>query len=247
MKTETRYCFGQVRALAANVEETRTIEFVISNATRDRHGTVLNPEGWHLDNFDMNGIAGYQHEVYGGDLCNPSNPDNVLGPAKAWREGNDLIGSIQFETKDINPLAEKIFRKILNGTLKAASVGFIEVGQGKYGVGEEARGGANETYYFTAQELLEFSVVNIPSNPAAVKRSLREQTYSAIMYIKRQLPGSYSFSDIESMKVGDVIRMLDGEEGTKEETTELEVNEEIETEQADSEREMTLKLLQSLG
>jgi len=149
-------------------KENRTVEFIISTNNKDRHGTVLNMDGWNLENYNLNGIVGYNHEVYGS-----TDPDLILGIGKAHTEGEGddkkLIGTVTFETEDVNPLAEKIFKKVMNGTLKATSVGFTPVAvNGKYG---EERGG---TYYYYGQELLEFSIVNIPSNPKAVKRSAEE-------------------------------------------------------------------------
>ena len=200
---------GERRAVASDVETSRTIQFVISNNTRDRHRTVLDATKWQLDNFNRNGIVGYQHNVYGDNMCSPSNPDDVIGRGRAFLEGNQLIGEVVFEPADINPLAEKIFRKVLFGSLRATSVGFAEIGKGAYGTGTQARGAADETYYFAAQELLEFSIVNIPSNPDATKRALRDQASHALMYVKRALGGGTSFADIESMTVADVLRQLD--------------------------------------
>ncbi|MGI4736319.1 MAG: hypothetical protein ACRYG7_14170 [Janthinobacterium lividum] len=204
---------GELRALPANVEETRTVQFVISNSTRDRHRTVLDPTKWQLDNFNRNGIVGYQHNVYGDGMCSGPNPDDVIGRGRAFLEGDQLIGEVTFEPADINPQAEKIFRKVLFGSLRATSVGFAELGKGKYGTGKEARGGTEETYYFAGQELLEFSIVNIPSNPDATKRALRDQASHALMFIKRALGDGTSFADIESMKVADVLRLLDKASG----------------------------------
>jgi hypothetical protein len=201
--------FGELRAVAPNVEETRTVQFVISNSTRDRHRTVLDPAKWQLDNFNRNGIVGYQHNVYGDGMCDGPNPDDVIGRGRAFLEGDQLIGEVVFEPAEINPQAEKIFRKVLFGSLRATSVGFAEIGKGTYGTGKEARGQAEETYYFAGQELLEFSIVNIPSNPDATKRALRDQTSHALMFVKRALGNDTSFADIESMKVGDVLRLLD--------------------------------------
>lgn len=205
-----KYTFGTVRAFdPATVEKTRTIEFVISTNTRDRHGTILPVDKWQLDNFNANGIVGYQHNVYGGDLCNAPDPDDVIGSGRAWIEGDQLIGSVTFEPAEINPKAEKIFRKVLAGTLKATSVGFNPIGDGTWGIGEESERGTNPTYYFAGQELLEFSIVNIPSNPDALRRSLRNQASDAIAYIYRQLNGDYRFSQIEEMTVRQVIDLLD--------------------------------------
>jgi len=204
-----KHTFGEVRAFTPEVEKTRTIEFVISSNSKDRHRTVLPVDKWQLENFNRNGIVGYMHNVYGGDMCNAPDPDDVIGSGRAWVENGQLIGSVTFEPAEINPKAEKIFRKVLAGTLKATSVGFNPLGEGRWGNGEEAERGTDPTYYFDAQELLEFSIVNIPSNPDALRRSMRDQATNAISYIYRQLKGNYRFSEIEDMTVRDVIDLLE--------------------------------------
>lgn len=203
---ERGFTQGHVRAIPQNAEESRTLEFVISTRARDRYSTVLNPHGWDLESFNRNGIVGYQHNVYG-DACNPPNPDDVIGTGRAWLEGDELIGSVRFEPADLNPLAEKVFRKVLHGTLKGASVGFIPQGKGHFGEGDEARGGPRETYYFEGQELLEFSIVNIPANPQALARGLRDQTAHALMFLRRAT--GLSFAEIERLTIGEAIRRLD--------------------------------------
>lgn len=156
-------------------ENPRVLTFVASDSTRDSAGTVLNQDGWDLKRFNRNGIIGYQHKVYGG-WDDTENPDNIIGKGKAYTEEKDgkkrLMVDIEFEPAEINPLAEKIYQKLLFGSLKAVSVGFLPTGQGAWGKGEEAIGGKRETYYYAGQELLEVSVVNIPANPNALKKGL---------------------------------------------------------------------------
>lgn len=206
-----KYHFGHIREFdRAKVEEDRTVEFIISSADKDRHGTVLNMKGWNLENFNANPIVGYQHNVYGDNMCVPDNPDNVLGPGRAFLEGDKLIGAVTFETKDINPLAEKIFRKVLNGTLRATSVGFMEIGEGRYGEGDEQRGAKNETYYFDGQELLEFSIVNIPSNAKAVGRVMQSHEDRALAFIIRYMPENVSIKDVRKMTVQQVMDIVAG-------------------------------------
>ena len=170
---ELNHLTGTVRAFnRAEAEKTRTVDFVISDDTRDRHGTIIPLAAWNLDNFNRNGIVGYQHEVYGDAMFMPSDPDDVIGIGRAFVEDGKLIGRVTFEPAEVNPKAEKIFQKVLLGTLKATSVGFIETRAGKWGEGPEARDGENPTYYFGEVELLEFSIVNIPSNPNAMRRKV---------------------------------------------------------------------------
>ena len=162
------------RSMASEIrkvnEESRTITFVASDDTKDSAGTVLNQNNWDLRRFNSNGVIGYQHKVYGG-WDDTDNPDNVIGKGYAYIEDGKLMVDITFEPEDINPLADKIYKKIQFGSLRAVSVGFLPIGKGRFGEGEDA-----ETYYFAGQELLEVSVVNIPANPNALKKSLEAES-----------------------------------------------------------------------
>lgn len=149
-------------------EETRTITFVASDGSRDSAHTVLNQDGWKLDRFNKNPVIGYNHDIYGG--WGGNDVDKVIGKGRAYGEDGKLMVDITFEPKEINELAEKVFQKILFGSLNAVSVGFLPVGKGAWGKGNEAPGEANETYYYAGQELLEISVVNIPANSNATRK-----------------------------------------------------------------------------
>lgn len=249
---ETIYRRSSIR-LADDSEESRTIQFVISDQTKDRHGTVLNMDGWNLDNYNANGIVGYQHDVYGNDMCGGADPDRVIGTGRAWTETepvlrNDgsttkdvrkiLVGEVRFEPADVNPLADKIYKKVLHGTLKATSVGFQPIGGGrmvndKTGEEKEFKEAPNRvpkghTFYYEGQELLEFSVVNIPSNPKALKRTLRDQAANALHFLKRELGQDITYGEIEQMRVLDVIKML--ETGRMPKPDEIEETEQLEQE-----------------
>lgn len=210
--------YGTRREPAADVEKTRTMQFVLSTYTRDGHGTVLNQDGWSLDRYRKNPVVAYQHTLSGG-FCTDPNPDYIIGKSLSIElegEGREkrLVAAVQFEPAEINPLAEKIFQKVLFGSLSRCSVGFVEVGRGKYGEKEEAKGGARETYYFSGQELVEWSIVNVPSNPDAGKRDasmrmVREEAYVALMYAYRELGGKVRLSELEDMTVRQILDLLD--------------------------------------
>lgn len=213
--------YGVRGDLPKDAEESRIVPFILSTAARDRHGTVLNQDGWRLDNYRQNPLVAYQHTLSGG-MCTDPDPDFIIGKSvrldlEGSGRGRRLIGDVQFEPADVNPLAEKIFRKVVFGSLSRSSVGFIEVGEGKWGEGEEARGGTSETYYFAGQELVEWSIVNIPSNPEAGKRDvslrrMREEGYIALMYAFRELGGNFSLSEIENFTVRQILDLLDGKD-----------------------------------
>jgi len=212
--------FGIRGSVADNVEESRIIHFINSTPKKDRHGTVLNQDGWDLEAFRKSPCVGYQHNLSGG-MCTDPDPNFIIGkdvnPQVEDVAGQHVLtGSVQFETKEMNPLAETIFRKVIFGSLSRSSVGFIEIGEGRYGEGEEARGKTAETYYFSGQELLEWSVVNIPSNSDAGKRTnmrlIREQGYVAFMYAFRELGGKFRLSELENMTIRDILDLLEGKD-----------------------------------
>jgi len=192
-------------------DEDRTAEFIISDTTRDRHRTVVNTDGWKLDNYMRNPIVGYNHNVYGGGMFTVGSPDDIIGKSEVYKEGNKLIGRVTFEPADINPVAEKIFQKVKFGTLRAASVGFSEIGEGKYGEGDQARGAENETYYFGGQELVEWSIVNIPSNPSATKRSdYKEPTIEDIVFQIKQMELKFNNEELYKLSIIDLLKSMEG-------------------------------------
>jgi hypothetical protein len=219
MPKNKKLTFGQVRDIPAGAEESRIIPVILSTPQRDRHHTVLNQEKWMLDSFRTNPVVGYMHNLYG-DMCNAPDPDDVIGQDKGLNLEmvNDMLsltGSTMFDPASINLKAEKIFRKMILGSLRAISVGFMDIGMGNWGSGDEAEGRDNETFYFGGQELLEYSVVNIPSNSGAGKRDLgflRDQTHAAIMYAFRELGKNFRLSQIENMRVRDILDLLDGKD-----------------------------------
>ena len=157
-------------------EESRTVEFVASDNSVDSYGTVIPVDKWDLTRFSNNGIIGYMHDVYGDSWTKSADPDDVIGKGVAFIEDEKLIVRITFEPADLNPRADKIFRKLQFGSLHAVSVGFRATKKGH--MGDEERGEDPKVYYYAGQELLEVSVVNIPSNANALKRSIEEERES---------------------------------------------------------------------
>lgn len=162
-----------IRAFNEEIEvrgnkETRIREFIISTEREDSHGTVIKMDGWKLNDYNRAGSFFYQHLTSGGFISDP-NPDHNLGIGSSKMDVNRLIGVAEFEPEDINPLAEKILKKVDFGSLKRTSVGFLPQ-KGHWG--DEKRGEDPKTYYFDEQTLVEFSIVNIGSNLDAVKKAM---------------------------------------------------------------------------
>lgn len=159
-KIITRGAF--VRNVTEEMKENRQAEFVISSEAVDSYGTVFKLDGWDLNRYVKNPIVCYQHR------SGSSDPDDVIGTSSVRIEGDKLIGLVTFEDAETNPKAEKVFRKICNGTLKMASVG-ARVQKMRYG--NEEAGEDKNVLFFTRQELMEWSIVSIGSNPDAQKRN----------------------------------------------------------------------------
>jgi HK97 family phage prohead protease len=186
----------EVRAL----QDDLTREFIISTERKDSHGTVIRMDGWQLEDFNRAGAFYYQHQTTGGFLTD-SNPDNALGPATARAEGSMLIGVGKFETEDINPLADKIRKKVDYGTMRATSVGFMPIA-GRWG--DEKRDEDPTTYYFTSQRLAEWSIVHVPSNPDAIKKSM--ESMDNFMNQVKDIHKSEGFRKDYSRKLNEIRR-----------------------------------------
>lgn len=216
---ETKY-FQDVfeKEVSDKVEETRKIKFIISTGAKDRHKDVLNMDNWSLKNFNMNPIVGYQHNVYGDNMCTGPNPDDVLGKGPAeidtYKGKKVLVADVEFEPKEINPTAEKVFRKILFGSLNAASVGILPLGKMKNEEKKDDNGNViDTTRTWEGQELLEWSIVNIPANQEAVRRSLKNHTLAGLNFVQNLLQ-DYGIKEIKSMRVQEILDIIDKKHGT---------------------------------
>lgn len=150
-----------VRALSEENIKNREAEFVISTETADTYGTVFKMSGWNLERYEKNPIVAYGHRTWS------DNPDMIIGTSEVFVDGEQLIGKVRFESEEVNPTAEKIWKKVQNGTLRMASIGANPI-RGHWG--DEKLGEDKDLIYFDESELLEWSIVPLGSNPDALKR-----------------------------------------------------------------------------
>jgi len=200
------------------VEKTRTISFIIaaeSTGKEHRNKFVYNWDNWDLSKFNSNPIVGYQHNVYGDNMCLAPNPDDVIAKATAgidtFQGKKVLVSDATFEPAELNATAEKVFRKILYGTLNASSVGVLPIGQIKKDTFKNDQGQSDYTLNFEGQELLEWSVVQIPADPQALRRSVKNHTMAALSFLQRFAP-QLSMNEMQNMKVSDLVALLEGKE-----------------------------------
>lgn len=133
--------------------EDRKVSFTISTGAIDRDRDTLKADGWKLDSYRKNPVVLWAHD-------SRSLP---IAKAEAIRvQASALKATAEFVPAEDYPFAETVLRMLKGGFLRATSVGFIPLPD-KYKFNEERAG-----FDFMEQELLEFSVVPVPSNPDAL-------------------------------------------------------------------------------
>lgn len=148
----------QTQYTRAQVEITeKGMVAVASTGGEDRHGEIVEAEGWDLKNFKKNPILLWAH-----DHTQPP-----IGVAKkVWIEGTGKKGKLMFEPvfHEVTDFARAIKRLYEEKILRSFSVGFRPI---------ESEGDT-----FKEQELLEISGVNVPANAEAMNmayKSLKEE------------------------------------------------------------------------
>ena len=164
----------------------RQYEFTASTADMDRDGEIIDVEGWDLKNFRKNPVIMYAHAY------------NTLPIGKATHIGikeGKLKNTIEFPPEGTYEFADIVERLVNTGYLKAESVGFIPK---KWEDGDGGEKTPRRTY--TKQELLEISIVPIPSNSNALMNAVKEGVITT-----KQFEAITKSEEPEVIESGDVI------------------------------------------
>lgn len=139
--------------LKATAEGGEGLEFVLSDATMDRYGDIVEPTGWDLTWFKQNPIALFGH--------------SSSFPIGRWEnvriESQRLVARLVLAAKGTSQRIDELIGLVEQGVLRAVSVGFRPVESEPIDKSQPYKG----TRY-TKQELLETSLVSVPANPAAL-------------------------------------------------------------------------------
>jgi HK97 family phage major capsid protein/HK97 family phage prohead protease len=129
------------------------LDFVLSDATIDRIGDIVEPAGWDLKSFKRNPIALFGHDA--------------AFPIGTWSEievkGSRLVGKLKLAARGTSARIDELISLVEQGILRAVSVGFKPLESEPLNK-DRPYGGQR----FKRQELLETSLVSVPANPAAV-------------------------------------------------------------------------------
>jgi HK97 family phage prohead protease len=169
-------------ALSAGGEETEAgtvaipvgIAWTLSTFDLDRFGERIDPAGWDFKRYMDNPVVEWAHRY---DIPAIGKADRLC------TDENGLHGLVIFNDKDYDPFGWGIGQRVKAGVIRAGSVGFriIEI---EIPDKETAKDGT--TLIFRKQELLEFSICNVPANPFALAKSIE----AAKTETTRELGGS---------------------------------------------------------
>ena len=133
------------------------MEFVLSDATPDRFGDIVQVEGWEFANFTRNPVALFSHRA-----------DFPIGTWTGIRiHDKALRGNLILAPKGISSRIDEIRGLVEAGILRAVSVGFKPLSSHPIdGTKNDPFGMSPQIY--TKSELVEVSLVAIPANPNAL-------------------------------------------------------------------------------
>jgi HK97 family phage prohead protease len=143
-------------------DDKRQITAIGTKEINDRDNDLVSVDGMDLKNFKKNPTFMWSHR-------SSETPENILGTAKkVWKEGKNLMFTLDFLEEDINPRADMVYKMYKAGALRAFSIGFApDWNTASY---NEKRGG----FDFPKSELLEISAVAVPANQAALVQNMIE-------------------------------------------------------------------------
>ncbi|HUU94297.1 MAG TPA: HK97 family phage prohead protease [Phycisphaerae bacterium] len=146
--------------------DAHTVEWVMSAETKDRDGEIISAKGWSVP-----GDA----PLLWGHMSHSTSPEAVLGRVIGARvDGKSFVGTLLFS--QANPAAQLAEKMVAEGILTNGSVGFepMEWADKDGTIGARVRGGQyphpQEGRTYTKAELVEFSIVPVPSNADAMVR-----------------------------------------------------------------------------
>ena len=163
-----------INTRASAIEQTDTTTwFRASTNDIDRHGTIVEPRGIDTTNYSANPVFMWGHDAYGSG-GGPPDLQNVLGRVIDYRKDDSAFEiEVEWASHDRASMARDLVRA---GFLSAVSVGFIPDAESMSTRSIEG----SEVPVYNRTELVEVSLVPVPSNPNAIAlaRSIRLPVFS---------------------------------------------------------------------
>jgi len=137
--------------------------WTLSTFDLDRYGERIDPRGWDFNRYMENPVVQWAHKF---DIP-------AIGKIEGLAIDNEgLHGFVYFNDKSFDAFGWSIGQRVKAGVIRAGSVGFrvmeIEIPDRK--TTEDGT-----SLIFRKQELLEFSICNVPANPFALMKMRNEE------------------------------------------------------------------------
>lgn len=149
--------------LTADNEKAQGFPWTLSTFDLDRYSERIDPLGWDFKHYMKNPIVEWSHRY---DIP-------AIGKIESLTIDDDgLHGVVFFNEKEYDAFGWSIGQRVKAGVIRAGSVGFrvyeIEIPDK-----ETSKDGT--TLIFRKQELLEFSICNVPANPFALAKNCEDE------------------------------------------------------------------------
>jgi HK97 family phage prohead protease len=160
---------GEVELIASvpfrlGADEGPGFPWTFSTFDLDRFGERIDPAGWEYKRYRENPVIEWAHRY---DIPAIGRADRLYADDKG------LHGMVVFNDREYDPFGWAIGERVKAGVIRAGSVGF-RVMEIEIPSKEEGKDGT--TLIFRKQELLEFSICNVPANPFALNKGWEQKT-----------------------------------------------------------------------
>jgi HK97 family phage prohead protease len=152
--------------LAADVEAGQGMPWTLSTFDIDRFGERVDPAGWDYRRYCENPVVQWAHRF---DIP-------AIGKIEGLAVNNEgLHGLVYFNDKSFDYFGWSIGQRVKAGVIRAGSVGFRVL---EIEIPSKTDSMDGTQLIFRKQELLEFSICNVPANPFALIKSGKQLTES---------------------------------------------------------------------
>jgi len=150
--------------LTADSKNENGYPWTLSTFDLDRFGERIDPQGWDFKRYMQNPVVEWAHRY---DIP-------AIGKIEGLTVDDEgLHGLVFFNDKSFDAFGWSIGERVKAGVIRAGSVGFrvVEI---EIPSKEDSKDGTS--LIFRKQELLEFSICNVPANPFALAKSIEAET-----------------------------------------------------------------------
>jgi HK97 family phage prohead protease len=140
--------------------EAAGLPWTLSTFDLDRFGERIDPAGWDCKRYRDNPVVEWAHRY---DIPAIGKIESLAADDKG------LHGVVVFNDRDYDPFGWAIGERVKAGVIRAGSVGFRAI---EIEMPDKEAGKDGTTLIFRKQELLEFSICNVPANPFALTKTM---------------------------------------------------------------------------